>query len=200
MAASATASTPTTTGRATTPTLVAALAGVVVVVMSAAALGGAYATTRYSIRRSNPGESFFPSSMKFNNYAAFIVFFTLIMGSLAIGWGVTSLKVGNRRWAGAGFGIAIITDLAALNIMWFIGSGWEAAVNALPWWLHTYALLAVAMIAGAVALVAAGLGLARVVTAQATPEQPHTAIAAAWMQHAALVVWIIVYLLIFLYK
>ncbi len=189
-----------TTGRATTPTLVASLAGVVAVVMAAAALGGAYATTRYSIRRANPGEPFFPSSMKFNNYAAFIVFFTLILASLAIGWGVTSLRVGNRRWAGAGFGIAILTDLAALNIMWFIGSGWEAAADALPWWLHTYALLSIAMIAGAVALVAAGLGLARVVTAQATPEQPHAAIAAAWMQHGALGVWVIVYLLIFLYK
>jgi heme/copper-type cytochrome/quinol oxidase subunit 3 len=189
-----------TTGRATTPTLVASLAGAVAMVMMAAAVGGAYAQTRYSIRRANPGEQFFPVAMKFNNYAAFIVFFTLIMGSLAIGWGVTSLRVGNRRWAGAGFGIAVFTNVAALNIMWFIGNGWEAAANALPWWLHTYALLTVAMIAGALALIAAGLGLARVVTAQATPEQPHAALAAAWIQHAALAVWTIVYLLIFLYK
>ncbi len=189
-----------TTGRATTPALVAALAGVVAVVMSAAALGGAYATTRYSIRRSNPGESFFPSSMTFNNYAAFIVFFTLILASLAVGWGVTSLRVGNRRWAGAGFGIAVLTDLAALNIMWFIGNGWGAAANALPWWLHAYALLTIAIVAGVVALVSVGLGLARVVTAQATATQPHAALAAAWLQHAALAVWIIVYLLIFLYK
>ena len=190
----------TVTGRATTPTLVACLAGSAALVMASAGVGGAYAYTRYALRRSNPGEPFFPSTMPFNNYAAFIVFATFGLASIAVGWAITSLRIGNRRWAGGGFGFAILANLAAGNIIWFIGNQWEGAANALPWWLHSYALLSVAGVACALALGASVLGLARVVTAQSTPEEPHAAIGATWFQHSALVVWTIVYSLIFLYK
>lgn len=189
-----------TSGRATTPTLVACLAGFAAMVMAAAGLGGAYSYTRYAVRRANPGEPFFAKSMKFNNYAAFVVLFTLVLASVAIGWAVTSLKVGNRRWASGGFGLTLLLNIAAMNIMWFIGSEWEAAANAHPWWLHTYALLTLAGLASLIALIAAGLGLARIITAQANAEQPHVAMAASWLQHGALATWVVVYALIYLYK
>ena len=188
------------TGRATTPTLVACMAGFASLVMAAAGLGGAYSYTRYAVRRANPGESFFPAAMKFNNYAAFILLFSFVLASFSIGWAVTSLKVGNRRWSSRGFGFAIVLNLAAMNIMWFIGSEWEAPVNAQPWWLHVYTLLAFAGLAALIATVAGILGLARVVTGQTNAQQPHLAMAASWLQHAALVVWIVVYALIYLYK
>jgi heme/copper-type cytochrome/quinol oxidase subunit 3 len=192
--------TNTTTGRSATPTLVASIAGFVVMVMGIAGLAGAYGITRFYTKQANPTEQFFAKSMKFNNYAAFIVLFSLALGSLAVGWAVTSVKVGNRRWSAAGFGIAIVTNLAALNIIWFIGSEWKAAANAAPWWLHTYALLTFAVIACLVGLVSCVAGLARVTTGQATADQPHQAMAASWLQHGALVVWIVVYSLIYLYK
>ena len=197
----ATAETPVaSTGRATTPTLVACLCAFVVMVMGSAGLGGAYSYSRYAIRRANPGEKFFAKEMKFNNYAAFILLFTFVLASLAIGWAVTSLRVNNRRWSAGGFGFTVVLNLAAMNILWFIGSEWEAAVNANPWWLHAYTLLFFAGLVTLAATIAAGLGLARVVTGQANAEQPHQAMAASWIQHAALVVWIVVYTLIFLYK
>lgn len=189
-----------TTGRATTPTLVASMAGFVSLVMAAAGLGGAYTYTRYAIRRANPGEQFFPAAMKFNNYAAFILFFTFILASLTIGWAVTSLRVGNRRWSAGGFGFAIVMNLAAMNIMWFIGTEWKAPVNGQPWWLHVYTLLVLTGLTTLLATIAALLGLARVVTAQADSNQPHLAMAASWLQHAALAVWLVVYALIYLYK
>lgn len=198
--ATAAPSAPTTPGRATTPTLVACLAGFVAVVMAIAGLGGAYSYTRYALRRANPGEPFFPAAMPFNNYAAFVVFLTFILASMSVGWAITCLRVGNRRWAGGGFGFAIFANLAAANIIWFIGNQWEGAANALPWWLHSYALLTLAGIATAVAVVASVLSLARIVTAQSTGEQPQSVIGATWLQHGALAVWTVVYLLIFLYK
>lgn len=189
-----------TPGRATTPTLVASMSGFVAFVMGSAGLGGAYSYTRYAIRRANPGEPFFPAAMKFNNYAAFILFFTFILASLTIGWAVMSLRVGNRRWSAGGFGFTVVMNLAAMNIMWFIGAEWEAPVNGQPWWLHVYALLVFAGLTTLVATIAALLGLARVITGQADAKQPHLAMAASWMQHGALVVWLVVYALIYLYK
>ncbi len=196
----ATPDTAPTTGRATTPTLVACLAGFVAMVMAVAGLGGAYSYARFATRRANPGEQFFAKEMKFNNYAAFILLFTFLLASLAIGWAVTSLRVGNRRWSAGGFGFTVVLNLAAINIIWFIGNEWEAPVSAHPWWTHAYTLMFFAGLAAVVATIAAALGLARVVTGQANAEQPHQALAASWLQHAALVVWTIVYALIYLYK
>jgi heme/copper-type cytochrome/quinol oxidase subunit 3 len=187
-------------GRATTPTLVACLAGGAALMMAMTGLGGAYAISRYSVRRANPREQFFPSTMKFDNYAAFIVGLTLLLASIAIGWAVTSMKVGNRRWSTGGFGFTILLNLGALNILWFIGNEWKAEVNSVPWWLHVHALLVMAGVAVVVALIAAVLGLGRLVTAQTTAEQPHLAMAASWLQHVALVSWLIAYALIYLYK
>ena len=196
----ATLDTAPTPGRATTPTLVACLAGFVAMVMAVAGLGGAYSYARFATRRANPGEPFFAKEMKFNNYAAFILLFTFLLASLAIGWAVTSLRVGNRRWSAGGFGFTVVLNLAAINIIWFIGNEWEAPVNANPWWLHAYTLMFFAGLITVVATIAAALGLARVVTGQANAEQPHQALAASWLQHAALVVWLVVYALIYLYK
>lgn len=197
----ATTAAPTTqSGRATTPTLVACIAGAAAVMMGSAGLAGAYAYTRYAIRRANPGEPFFPSTMPFNNYAAFIVFLTFALASISVGWAITCLRVGNRRWAGGGFGFAVLANIAAANIIWFIGNQWEGEANSLPWWLHSYTLLTFAAIVSGVALVASALALARIVTAQSNAEQPHAVIGASWFQHSALVVWTVVYSLIFLYK
>jgi heme/copper-type cytochrome/quinol oxidase subunit 3 len=103
------------------------------------------------------------------------------------------MRLGNRRYASTGFGFAAFMGVAALNLIWFLGTDAKLPVDTGAYTVLFYALLATAVLVVVVGLVASLAGLARVLGGQATARQPQYALASAWGQHLALAAWLGIY-------
>ena len=158
-------------------------------------LGGAYVAVRHGV-----GKEFVPTTMSFNNYAGFMVLFSVVLASFATEWAQVSLKVGQRRWVSGGYGLAAILTVAAMNLVWFIGSRLAMAVSDNPYATMVYALLAGAMALLAVSLASSVVSLVLSLSGHASSSNPRPVRAAAWLVHLASFGWLAVYALIFLYK
>lgn len=181
--------------RAGNGSLFGVIAGVASGAMFLAALCGAYVAVRTGV-----GADFVPSTMKFNNYAAFIIALGGLIASLSVEWALVSLKVRQRRWVSAGYGLGAILCAAAMNLIWFIGSNLGMGVNENPYATLVYAVLAAALALFAAGLVACVVALFLTLGGHASADNPLPARAANWVVHLATLGWIAAYALIFLYK
>jgi heme/copper-type cytochrome/quinol oxidase subunit 3 len=194
--AAATAPAPAVaTSRAGNSTYAAVLALGGSSLMGFAGLAAAY----FAVRHANAPD-FVDKKMSFNNYAAVMATFSMVLASFSAGWGAVSARVGQRRWAATGFGLAAVAGIAALNLVWTIGKGVGLPVTSSPYTGLLYALLIAAAIAIAVGIVVSVAGLATCFGGHASPTSPIPAISAAWGQHIAGLAWLIVFIVIFLKK
>lgn len=177
------------------PGLVGTIAAVSAGAMDVFAVTGFFLGTR-----NLSGRSFVPSGVTFNNYGAVMATMTLGLASLATGWAMTSLRVGNRRWASSGFGLVVLLDFAALNLVWTVGRALGPGVRGSEYAVVSYASMALAGIFIGIALVTAAAGLARVLGGQTTGTQPHLGYASAWVQHLATLAWVLSWAVIYLRK
>ena len=184
--ASAETATPARSG---TPALVGTVCALAAGAMFTTAIASAY----LSVRNATGAADFVPVAMPFNNYAAVMIAVTLSLASIAAGWAVTSMRLGNRRYASTGFGFSVFMGIAALNLIWFLGTDAKVSVDGSSYAVVYYAMLATAVIMVVAGLVSSLTGLARVLGGQATPRQPHHALASAWGQHLALTSWFVIY-------
>ena len=191
----ATASQPVLRGRAGSPAMVGALTAYAGVAMFVTAACGTY----LSVRKDSGGD-FVAPKMVFNNYVAFMVTMTFALASVAAGWALTSMRVGQRRWTTSGFGLAAFMDLAAANLLWYLvkNLGLPAFGSVYP--VVLYGLFIVAGLTTVIGLLASVSGLLRTLGGQATVAQPHFGVLAAWGQHLAGLAWLAVYATIYLLK
>ncbi len=178
-----------TTARSGTPALVGTVCALAAGAMFTTAVTSAY----LSVRNATGAADFVPVAMPFNNYAAVMIAVTLSLASIAAGWAVTSMRLSNRRYASTGFGFAAFMGIAALNLIWFLGTDAKLAVDSSAYPVLFYAMLATAVIMVVGGLVSSLTGLARVLGGQATAKQPQYALASAWGQHLALASWFGIY-------
>ena len=163
--------------------------------MFIAALCGAYVSVRTGF-----GKGFVPTTMKFNNYAGVMTLVSGLIASFAAEWALVSLKVGKRRWVSGGYGLAALMSVAAMNLIWLIGSRLGMAVNESVYATLVYALLAAALALFAVGVVACIVSLMLSLGGHASTQNPRPARAANWLVHLATLGWLAVFALIFLYK
>lgn len=175
--------------RSGTPALVGTVCAVAAAAMFTTGVTSAY----LSVRNATGASEFVPVAMPFNNYVAVTIAMTLSLASIAAGWAVTSMRLGNRRYASTGFGFAAFMGIAALNLIWFLGTDAELSVDTGAYTVLFYAMLATAAIMVVIGLVSSLTGLARVLGGQATARQPQYALASVWGQHLALVSWFAIY-------
>jgi heme/copper-type cytochrome/quinol oxidase subunit 3 len=187
--------TPSTNHRIGNPALVGTLAGVAAGAMAVAGLGMAFLASRQAA-----GKDFVPATMLFDNYIAVTTAATLLLASAAVGWAVTALRIGHRRWASSGFALAALLDFAALNLIWFLAKETGLAVQGSEYAVLVYAVMTAAGVAIAIGLVAAVVGFARVLGAQTSSAQPHLGRASAWTQHLGTAAWLAAWGLIYLRK
>lgn len=187
---------PILRGRAGSPALVGALTAYAGVGMFVAAACGTY----LSVRDKSDAGSFVAPKMLYNNYVAFMVTLTLVLASVAAGWAVTSMRVGQRRWSTSGFGIAAFMNLAAGNLLWFLVKDLRLGASGAVYEVILYGLFIVAAFTTLIGLAASLSGLFRTLSGQATASQPHYGVIAAWGQHLATASWVAVYATIYLLK
>lgn len=186
---------PVIRGRAGSPALVGALtayAGVAMFVTAACA-------TYLSVRNAS-GADFIEPKMLFNNYVAFMIVATFVLASMAAGWAVTSMRVGQRRWATSGFGLAVFLNAAGANLVWFIVKGLGLGASGSTYPVILYGLFIVVAVTTTIGFVASLSGLLRTLGGQASAAQPHYGVLAAWGQHLAGASWVAVYATIYLLK
>ncbi len=188
--------TPIVRGRAGSPALVGALTGYAGFAMFVAAACGTY----LAVRDKSEAGAFIAPKMRYNNYVAFMITLTLVLASVAAGWAVTSMRVGQRRWATSGFGLATFMNLAAANLLWFLVKDLDLGANGTVFEVIIYGLYIVAAAALVVGLAASLHGLLRTLSGQATASQPHYGVLSAWGQHLAAASWIAIYATIYLLK
>ena len=140
------------------------------------------------------------TGMKFNNYSAVTIVFTMILASIAAGWAVAAARLGNRRWGATGFGLALLFDLAALNLLWDIGQKLNVGVVDFPATEIVYTLLIAGGIAMGIGAVSCIAGLVSVVGGHSSPSTRYQALAASIGQHFAGLAWLIPFVAIFLKK
>lgn len=187
-----------TTGRAGSPGLVGTVAACISATMFFSALSAAFLGLR-----NKAGVDWLPEGVKLNNYVAVTTVGTIILASAAVGWAVTSARIGERRWATTGFGLAAAMNFAAINMVWFLGANLHPkgiAVADNPWALTTYALFFATGVAMIVALISCLVGLARVLGGHANGDEPQYGIAASWPQHLATAAWVVTWALVYLRK
>lgn len=161
-----------------------------------AALGAFYV----AMRKGASADYLSSTGMKFNNYSAVVVVFTLLLASGAAGWGVIAARLGNRRWGATGFGLALLFDLASLNLLWDIGQRIGVGVKDLPATTIVYTLLVAGGLAMAIGAAASICGLVATVGGHANPSTRYHALAASIGQHFATVAWLVPFVAIFLKK
>ena len=161
-----------------------------------AALGSFYV----ALRKGAAADYLSSTGMKFNNYSAVIIVFTLLLASGAAGWGVIAARLGNRRWGATGFGLAVLFDLAALNLLWDIGQRLNVGVKDLPATTMVYTLLVAAGIALSIGAASSLCGLVSTLGGHANPSTRYHALAASIGQHFATVAWLVPFVAIFLKK
>jgi heme/copper-type cytochrome/quinol oxidase subunit 3 len=164
------------------------------VLMGVGGLGAAYMALRFG------DDKFVDPKMYFNNYAATMALVSLALASFAANWGAVSARIGNRRWASTGFGLAALIGLATLNLVWFIGKGVALPIGNGPYAVVMYALLTVGGIAVFAGFLSSIAGLVSSFGGHTGPSSPSLAKAAAWGQHIAGLTWLIVFALVFLKK
>ena len=179
-----------TPARSGTPALVGTVCALAAGAMFTTGITSAY----LSVRNATGAAEFVPVAMPFNNYVAVMIASTLILASIAAGWAVSSMRLGNRRYAYTGFGFAVFMGIAALNLIWFLGVDAKLAVDTGAYTVLFYAMLATAVIMVVGGIVSSLTGLARVLGGQATARQPQYALASAWGQHLALASWFAIYM------
>jgi heme/copper-type cytochrome/quinol oxidase subunit 3 len=140
------------------------------------------------------------TGMKFNNYSAVTIVFTMILASIAAGWAVAAARLGNRRWGATGFGLAILFDLAALNLLWDIGQKLNVGVVDFTATTIVYTLLIAGGIAMGIGAVSCIAGLVSVIGGHSSPTTRYQALAASIGQHFAGLAWLIPFVAIFLKK
>jgi heme/copper-type cytochrome/quinol oxidase subunit 3 len=140
------------------------------------------------------------TGMKFNNYSAVTVVFTMLMASGAAGWAVAAARLGNRRWGATGFGLAILFDLAALNLVWDIGQKLNIGVSDSPPTSMFYTLLVAGGIALGIGAVSSIAGLVSVIGGHSNPSTRYQALACSVGQHFAGLAWLIPFVALFLKK
>jgi heme/copper-type cytochrome/quinol oxidase subunit 3 len=113
---------------------------------------------------------------------------------------VSVTRFTHRRWMFMGFGLAAFLSLAAMNLVWLLGSSLGFGVNEHPYAVFVYALLAAALVVLAISAGTALLAAARSLSGQVSAEQPHLGRAAAWVVHTGTLVWLVVFAVIYLYK
>lgn len=176
--------------------VVGALIAATAATMAMVALGGAYLAFRYG-----NGVSFArDSGMKYNNYSAVIIVFTLILASGAAGWGVMAARLENRRSAATGFGLAALFDLAALNLLYSIGYQLGFSVDSSPHATMVYALFVAGGIAIGVGTLCSLAGLALSLGGHANASTKYQALAVSVGQHFAGLAWLVPFAAIFLKK
>ena len=124
----------------------------------------------------------------------------MILASIAVGWGVAASRLGHRRWATTGFGLALLFDLASLNLVWDIGHHMGIGVDELGYTTLVYAMIVGVGLAIVIAGVTSIVGLVQVFGGHANPSTRYHALAASIGQHFAGVVWLVPFVAIFLKK
>ena len=184
-------------GRAGSPALVGALTGYAGFAMFVAAACSTYLGVRAKI---GVGEMFVSPAMHFNNYVAVMITLTLLLASVAAGWAVTSMRVGQRRWSTSGFGLAMFLNLAAANLLWFLVKDLGFGASGTTYEVLLFGLFIVAGVALVIGFASSLSGLLRTLSGQATASQPHYGVLSAWGQHLAAASWVAIYATIYLLK
>lgn len=176
-------------------TLVGVVCAVAAGAMFMAAVAGSYVSVRNSV-----GADFVPSAMKFNNYGAVTGFFSALFAAVAMEYAVVATRAGQKTWASAAHGLALLTMAAAANLAWSLGRSLGFGVNE-----SSYATLVVAVIAAAVflmlvAMVAIVVSESRLLVGHANERHWLPVRSAAWLVHLGLAGWTCAWATIYLYK
>jgi heme/copper-type cytochrome/quinol oxidase subunit 3 len=153
-----------------------------------------------ALRTGAAGDYASSTGMKFNNYSAVTIVFTMLMASGAAGWGVAAARLGNRRWGATGFGLAILFDLAALNLLWDIGQKLNVGVAEFSATTIIYTLLVAGGIAMGIGAVSSIGGLVSVIGGHSSPATRYQALACSIGQHFAGLAWLVPFIAVFLKK
>jgi heme/copper-type cytochrome/quinol oxidase subunit 3 len=190
--------TPTVTARrrpgnaAQLGSLLAATAGF----MFMATLCGAY----ISVRNWRPAGTFIPESMKFDHFAGFMMMTSALIGSLAVEWALSSIRLKQRRWGTAGYGIAIVFMAATANSAWFIGQQARLVASDERYAIMLYAILAGVILLVGIGALAAGVSLVRVMSGHTLADDILYGRAGNWLVHLASLGAVTAFFLLFTYK
>ncbi len=176
-------------------TFVGVLVAVAAGAMFMAAVAGSYVSIRNSV-----GTGFVPREMKFNNYGAVTGFFSALFASVAMEYGIVATRAGQKTWASAAHGLALLTMGGAANLGWSLGRNLGFGVNA-----SSYATLVIAVIAAAlflmvVAMIAIAVSLSRVLVGHTNQRHWLPVRSATWLVHLGLAGWTCAWATIYLYK
>ncbi len=175
-----------------------ALLAVAAGVMFISTLIGAYFSVRNWIGQGEDG--FIPKGLKFDNYAGFMTMTSALAASLAAEWALMSARLNQRRWATAGYGLAAVFMLAAMNVVWFIGQRSGLVASETPYAITFYALLAALMLALAVGVISAIVTLIRILGGHVGGSELLHGRAGNWMIHLATAAATTCFFLIYTYR
>jgi heme/copper-type cytochrome/quinol oxidase subunit 3 len=175
--------------------------------MFLAAVAGGYVSVRNralegGVRSEETGKlpTFFTSDMKFNNYGAVTTMLSVVFASLAIEYAIVALKAGQKKWATGAHALAVLTNIAGINLAWGLGRNMGFGVADSSYAVLVLALIAVAIGFMLVALVATVISWSRIIVGQATAVQPLHVRNASWFVHLGTVAWCVAWATIYLYK
>ncbi len=198
MAAASKTAAPTVTARsqpgnaAHLGALMAGAAGV----MFVATLAGAYVSVRNWIGIPD----FIPAGMKFDNFAGFMTMVSGLAAALCAHWALTSARLHQRRWATAGFGLAAVFLVAAMNALWFIGQRTKLVASETPYAILFYAFVASIMGCLVIGLLATIVNLIRVLGGHVAGNDLLIGKAGNWFIHLAAAAAAVNFFLINTYK
>jgi heme/copper-type cytochrome/quinol oxidase subunit 3 len=170
------------------------MCGAVTGTMAMLALAFAYLAGRYG------NDGWVDPKMQFNNYTAVTIVVTLVLASMAAGWGVTASRLNNRRHGATGFGLALVFDLAALNLLWSIGQGFAFGAKDSDYGTVVYTMVIASGLAIAIGAASCVAGLALSFGGHANSNTRYQALAASVGQHFAGIAWLIPFMAIYLKK
>jgi len=141
-----------------------------------------------------------PQGVTLSNYSGTMLLLTLLMSAATVEWGVWSARRNLRKQAVTAHLMTIALGLAFLNLLWFFGRRLGFGVNASPFAVLFYSMLAIVGIAVAVGVGVVIAMTGRVLGHQALGADVESARAGAWMWQAVVVGWLVLYYKVWIAK
>jgi cytochrome c oxidase subunit I+III len=141
-----------------------------------------------------------PKGVTIDNYFGTTLSITMIMGTLAAEWIVYGVRRGARSQAIAGFVLLLVLGLAFINLLSYAVhlAGFGPASHPFGEMYFAFNILMGASVV--VAIVAALLGLVRLLGGQVSAAEPGLARSTALLWHAATIGWFVMYTAVYVVK
>ncbi len=138
-----------------------------------------------------------PKGVEIDNYLGTVLTITLALSVITAEWAVHALRRGNRPQSLTAATVTVGLGLAAMNLLWYIGTQLHFGPAD-----NSYAVLVYALLVAVGVIAAAGLGfllvaLVRTVGGQVTPGDPELLRAAAWHWHVVTAAWLLAFLALY---